>query len=220
MERADDFGISLKQLTDDIGLVYKIIKAVKENGVKKFVFMSSIAAYGDCGRVVYERHHLVPKTPYGVSKAAGEFIVQSELSNWNIIRTTNVYGFGDMNSRATNAILNKILKKEKFLVNKEIDIDFTYVKDLALGIADVLLKSPYGETYHISGGRARKLINFVEILTKYFNFEYETTNLKDRPRRGTMDNRKAKKAIGWQPKKDLQEGIADYMEYVKKYNIA
>lgn len=219
LEKATDFNLSLKQLTEDIGLTYRVLKAIKDHPVKKFIFMSSIAAYGDCGDVILETGSLIPKTPYGVTKASGEFLVQAELTNWNIIRTTNVYGFGDMNARASNLIINKILRKEKFWVNSIIDMDFTYVKDLVAGIAEVLLNAPIGETYHISGGRARKLIEYVKILGKHFTFEYEINELKDRPRRGTMNNKKARKMLGWFPKMDIEKGITDYIKYVKKYDI-
>lgn len=220
LEKANDFDLSLKQLTEDISLTYKLVKAIKENPVKKFIFMSSIAAYGDCDAVITEDNPLVPKTPYGVTKASGEFLVKAEISNWNIIRTTNVYGFGDMNARGSNIILNKILKKEKFWVNKTIDMDFTYVKDLTEGIVEVLLEAPVGEAYHISGGKARKLLEYVKILGDHFKFEYEINELKDRPRRGTMNNKKAKKMLGWFPKIGFEKGVEDYIKYVKKYGIA
>lgn len=220
LEKADDFEISLKQLTDDVGLIYQIVKSVKENSIKKFVFMSSIASYGDCKDVVFENHQLVPKTPYGIMKAAGDFITQSELDNWNIVRTTSIYGFGDMNSRATNIVINKALKKEKFWINSELFTDFIYVKDLVAGIADVILKAPPKEIFHISGGKAIALADFVKQLNKYFKLDYEVKTIHDRPKRGTMNNAKAKKILGWYPKKNIESGLLDYMKYVKKYKVA
>lgn len=219
LEKIDNFEICLKQLTDDVALTYQVIEAIKRYPVKKFVFMSSISAYGDCKDAISEEYPLVPKTPYGISKASGEFLT-SQLNNWNIIRTTNIYGFGDMNWRASNIILEKILRGEKFWINSTIMMDFIYIKDLVAGIADVTLKAPAKETFHISGGRAISLIEFVNILRKHFSFEYEIKDLKDRPRRGTMDNKKAKRLIGWFPKMTIEKGVADYIKYVKEYGIA
>lgn len=220
LEKANDSEISLKQLTEDIGLTYKIIEAIKQNPVKKFIYMSSISAYGDCGDIITEEDPLIPKTPYGISKASGEFITISKLNNWNIVRTTNIYGFGDANGRASNLILNKILKGEKFWINKNIVMDFIYVRDLAAGVADVALKSPAKEIFHISGGGAIGLVQYVEMLKKYFSFDYEIKELDDRPKRGTMNNKKAKKIIGWYPRMKIEKGVADYIKYVKKYKIA
>ena len=220
LEHIDDFEICSRQLSNDLVLTYQIIETIKRNPVKKFVFMSSISAYGDCEDIIDEQYQLIPKTPYGISKAGGEFLTRAELDNWNIIRTTNIYGFGDMNSRVSNIILGKILKGEEFFRNKHIMIDFIYVKDLVRGIADVALKAPSKEIFHISGSNAVNLFKFVDILKKYFKFDVEVRDIQDRPKRGTMDNKKAKKIIGWFPKMNLEEGLADYIKYVKKYKFS
>lgn len=220
LERVDDIEISLKQLTDDVALTYRIIETVKKIPLKKFIFMSSISAYGDCENIIDEEYLLLPKTPYGISKASSEFLIKAQLTNWNIIRTTNIYGFADLNGRACNIIVDKILKGKNFWINKNIMMDFIYVKDLVSGIADVALKAPAKEVFHISGNNAISLMEFVNILKKYFTFEYEVRDIHDRPRRGTMDNKKARKIIGWSPKMNIDKGVADYTKYVKEYGIA
>ena len=220
LEKADDIEISLKQLTDDVVLTYRIIETVKKFPLKKFIFMSSISAYGDCEDIIDEEYLLIPKTPYGISKTSSEFLIKAQLSNWNIIRTTNIYGFADLNARACNTIVGKILKGEKFWINKNIMMDFIYVKDLVAGIAEVSLKAPAKETFHISGNHAINLMKFVDILKRFFTFDYEVKDLHDRPRRGTMDNAKAKRIIGWVPKMNIEKGVSDYIKYVKEYGIA
>ncbi|QQG40416.1 MAG: NAD(P)-dependent oxidoreductase [Candidatus Levyibacteriota bacterium] len=220
LEKTDDIEISLKQLTDDVALTYKIIETVKKTKLKKFIFMSSISAYGDCIDTIDEDYRLLPKTPYGVSKASCEFLIKAQLNNWNIIRTTNIYGFADMNGRACNIIVGKILKGKNFWINKNIMMDFIYVKDLVAGIIEVALKAPAKEVFHISGNNAINLIEFVNILKKHFTFEYEVKDIHDRPRRGTMSNGKAKKVLGWFPKMSIDKGIIDYVKYVKEYGIA
>lgn len=220
LERTDDIEISLKQLTEDVALTYRIIETVKKIPLKKFIFMSSISAYGDCEDVIDEEYLLLPKSPYGISKASSEFLIKAQLNNWNIIRTTNIYGFADLNGRACNIIVGKILKGKNFWINKNIMMDFIYVKDLVSGIADVALKAPAKEVFHISGNNAISLMEFVNILKKHFTFEYEVRDIHDRPRRGTMNNKKARKIIGWFPKMSIDKGVIDYVKYVKEYGIA
>lgn len=221
LEKADDDEFSLRQLKDDVGLTFEVIRAVKDSPcVKKFVFMSSIAAYGDCNDTIKETATLLPRTPYGITKASGEFLVQSDLTNWNIVRTTNVYGFGDMNGRASNIITNRILEGKEVWVNSNIIMDFTYVKDLANGIATIVEKAEDEEIFHISGGKARKLTDLVKILKKKYDFEYEVKSIADRPKRGTMDNSKANEKLGWIPSYSLEKGVEDYLTLVEKYKVA
>ena len=99
-------------------------------------------------------------------------------------------------------------------------MDFIYVKDLVAGIAEVSLKAPAKEVFHISGNNAISLTKFVNILKKHFTFEYEIRDIQDRPRRGTMNNKKAKKMLGWFPKMSIDKGVIDYVKYVKEYGIA
>ena len=162
-----------------------------------------------------------PKTPYAISKATGEFIVKYGLTNWNIIRTTSVYGFGDTNLRATQVFVNKTLSNEKFWVNSGSLLDFIYIEDLARGIIEVALSDFKEEAFHITGGRAIPLADFAGELKKYFpEIKYEIVKeIKDRPKRGTFDNTKARLLLGWEPDYSLDKGVKEYIKYVKKFNI-
>lgn len=220
LEDSFDSPFSLKQLTEDIAVTYKIVSLSKEYQIKKFIFLSSILAYGNFDYSITETAPLHPTTVYGISKASGEFLVKSHLDNWIILRTTNVYGFGDLHKRSINIIVNKALKGEKFWINDNAWLDLIYIKDLVEGIRQVISKAPVKEIYHISGGKASKLSSFVEHLAKHFKLKYDKRNLNDRPNRGTMDNSKACMMLEWSPNMNLEKGIKDYLKYVKKYDFA
>ncbi len=220
LEKPFESEISQSQLFDDVKLTYLVVSALKQYPTKRFVFMSSISAYGDCDDLVKETTPLNPKTAYGISKATGEFLVKSQLENWNVIRTTSVYGFGDLNNRATQVIVNKALHNQKFWINDQYKHDFIYVKDLVDGITQVIASAPQKEIFHISGGQAYPLSKFVDKLKSFFELDFEIRNVDDRPRRGVLDNTKAKQLINWSPKMNLNQGIKDYMELVRRYKIA
>ncbi len=220
LEYSFDSPYSLKQLTEDITLTYQIVSLVKEYQIKKFIFLSSISAYGNFDYTITETAPLHPTTVYGISKASGEFLIKSNLDNWIILRTTNVYGFGDLHNRSTNVVINKAIKGEKFWINDSIWLDFIYIKDLVEGVLKIISHAPVKEIFHISGGKAQKLSSFIKYLHPYFKLKYETKSLFDRPARGTMENSKARMLLNWSPKMDLEKGIKDYLKYVKKYNFA
>ncbi|MCX6706167.1 MAG: NAD(P)-dependent oxidoreductase, partial [Candidatus Woesebacteria bacterium] len=214
--------ISRYQILDDTSLTESIVQTLRKVKVEKFVFLSSVFAYGDCdGWSTSETTVLNPKTHYGISKAVGEYIIKAYLDNWNIIRTTSVYGFGDSNLRATQIFINKALNNDNFWVNADTLLDFIYIKDLVGGIADVALSGFKKENFHITGGKALRLVDYVNEIKKYFpKIRYKVKiGLNDRPKRATMDNTKARILLGWEPKYSLAEGVRDYIKYSKKYKI-
>ena len=74
---------------------FELAKKAKESGVKHFVFISSVAVYGDSYTVVNEDTPAIPVTSYGKSKLEAEKKVQ-QLSDATfkvaIIRVPMVYG--------------------------------------------------------------------------------------------------------------------------------
>ena len=220
LEQQFDSHFSVKQLSEDILLTHQVVSAVKKHKVKKFIFLSSIATYGHMDISVNEKAPIQPVTVYGISKASCEFLTTMHLDNWVIVRSTNVYGFGDLHKRVTNTIVNSALQKKKFWINERAWVDFIYIKDLVEGIYKVIEAAPVKEIFHVSGGKAQKLSAFIKCLKPYFDLIYVVRNLKDKPTRGTMENTKARMFLGWSPKMTLEEGIKDYLNYVKKYKFA
>lgn len=213
-----DSEMSKSQITKDIELTYNIVSAIRKvNNKTKLVFMSSSAVYGAYEYATVEYAQINPTSTYGISKAAGELIVKTNLLNWNIIRSNATYGYGDLGERATYTLVNKAFNKQKAWVNDSVWVDFIYVKDLVEGISQVILKSPNKEIYNISGGKPYKLLSYVEEINKYLPFEYEIKSLHDRPNRGVLDNSKARMVLGWEPIYNLGLGVKDYMRYIRKY---
>lgn len=221
LEKDFESDISRKQLTNDMELTYEAIKLSRQFGVDRFIFMSSLFAYGDHEYAATETYPLNPRTIYGTVKASGEHLVREFTNNWNIIRTTSVYGFGDLNNRVTQILINKARAEERFWINQDAWLDFIYIKDLARGIADVIDSRQLNEAFHISGGKALTLFDYVETLKKHYpKMDYTLEDPKDRPKRGTLDNSKARMLLKWEPEYDLQKGVDDYMIYVSQYGFA
>lgn len=234
---SDDYEIWTHQITKDISLTWRVAldalsRTTEDEGKKpypiRFVYMSSLFAYGNIDSFsCNEEEPLKPRTGYGISKATGEFIVKSlfgkdDRLSYNIIRTTSIYGVGDANRRATQIFLQKAVEKQKFWVNKESYPDFIYIFDLVRGIADVIESNHKNQDFHISGGQARPLLDFVHELQKQFvyNLEYELKEGlgNDRPKRGSMDNTKARLLLGWNPKYDLSKGVENYVDLARRFN--
>jgi nucleoside-diphosphate-sugar epimerase len=221
LEKPFESDESQIQLSGDIMISYDAVSLAKKYKIDKYVYMSSLFAYGDFEGTATEDQLLNPKTPYGISKMVGELLAKSQLTNWNVVRTTSVYGFGDINNRATQIFINKAINDEPFWVNKEAVLDYIYIKDFVEGLAKVILEAPVGEAFHISGGKPASLLEYVQVVQKYYpNMRYEVKSVFDRPKRGSLSNEKAKRMLNWQPRYTLESGVAEYMEHVKKYGYA
>ena len=144
-----------------------IISVLTDSGIrlKKFILVSSLAAYGPGNPVSFEpvknEHQPEPVTSYGRSKLLAEQVVMRQSkSPWAIIRPTVVYGPGEKEIFAIFNLINRHI--HPVLVNKNQLLSFIYVKDLARAIMDVTLSGHTGKSYFVSDGNAYKSNAFGE----------------------------------------------------------
>jgi UDP-glucose 4-epimerase len=82
----------------NVAQTLELAKKAKENGVKHFIFMSSVKVYGEETNVAYtESSECKPEDEYGKSKLKAENELQkleSDDFKVSIIRTPIVYGYG------------------------------------------------------------------------------------------------------------------------------
>ena len=79
-------------------------------------------------------------------------------------------------------------------------------------------KKGINETFNITFGKARTLVDYVRILKKYFkNLKFEVIKRDEkRPKRGTLKIDKAKKILGFRPKINLEKGIEIYIKNFRR----
>lgn len=123
---------------------YNVLLAMKEFGVKKLVFASTSAIYGETTEQIAENFGpLFPTSHYGASKLASEAFIASFCENYGIkawvTRFPNVVG-----ERATHGVIFDFIKKLKnnpkeleVLGNGEQIKPYLYVKDLINAISFV-----------------------------------------------------------------------------------
>lgn len=83
----------------NVGGTVSLMEAMRDVGVRRVVFISSGAVYGDQGeQPLTESVSLNPRSPYAVSKLAAEYYVQTIGDLWGIetvsLRVFNAYGPG------------------------------------------------------------------------------------------------------------------------------
>ncbi|RZK77567.1 MAG: NAD(P)-dependent oxidoreductase [Pedobacter sp.] len=122
--------------------------------LKKFVFISSLAALGplkDLTLQINDDALGVPVTNYGASKLLAEkYLSEIEAFPLITIRPTAVYGPREKDL----FILFKSISRglEPYIGNFKQQLSFVYVKDLAAIIISALFSNVEGKTYNVSDG--------------------------------------------------------------------
>lgn len=128
-----------------------------QTGLKKFIFMSSMAAIGpgnpESMDLIDERHPRRPVTPYGHSKLLAErYIHEIEGLPYVIVRPTGVYGPGDTKfSLKMIAMLKKGIEVQ--LGPPDHQVSFVHVEDVARVSIDACVSKIAREDFNISDGR-------------------------------------------------------------------
>jgi len=137
---------------------YTILKLMKDFNVKKIVFSSTSAIYGETNTKVKENFGpLLPVSHYGAGKLASEAFISSFVENYDmqawIVRFPNVVG-----ERATHGVIfdfiNKLTKNPnelEVLGNGEQYKPYLYVKDLVEAIV-FILKNTYNKINYFNVG--------------------------------------------------------------------
>jgi nucleoside-diphosphate-sugar epimerase len=188
----------------------------------RFVYASSSMVYGDFRYTpADEMHPLEPRNIYGTMKLAGEVCTLGLARSFGlkaaVVRPSAVYGPTDMNRRVTQVFIDNAVKGETLVVHGRDDaLDFTYVEDVADGFVLAATKDEaVGEVFNVTAGRAYTLVEYAEVLKRYFpKLTYEVVERDDaRPKRGTLSIDKARQMLGYQPRHTLEEGLCKYIAF-------
>ena len=132
-------------------------------GIKKFVFVSSLAAMGPASnnQPILENDPPQPLTSYGKSKLLAEqYLLEMDGLPLVGLRPTAVYGPREKDL----FLLVKTVQKgmEVYIGNTEQKLSFVYVKDLAKLAVTVLRSKISGEFYNISDGNVYSRYAFAD----------------------------------------------------------
>jgi UDP-glucose 4-epimerase len=200
-----------------------VLYASYKNRVKRLIFASSAAVYGDIKELPL-KENMTPKpiSPYGLHKLIGEHYCKLFSNLYNLetvcLRYFNVYG-PRMDPYGPYAlVIGKFLKLRK--ENKPLTIygdgkqtrDFIYVDDVVKAniLAMKSKKVGRGEIINICSGKNYS-INYIAKLIGGRKIYLPA-------RKGEMkhtlgDNSLAKKLLGWKPEISLEEGIEKLLYY-------
>jgi UDP-glucose 4-epimerase len=200
---------------------FNLLYAAIKNKVRKFVFSSSTAVYGDAKKLpIKEDLAVSPISPYAASKVAGEAYCKAFSNcyglNTTVLRFFNVYGPRNEKSPYSGVItkfLQQALKDETLTIfgDGEQTRDFINVNDIVEALVLALeAKGEAGDTFNICTGMPisiNKLIEEVQVAT-----ERDLQVIHAPARQGEIrfsygDPSKAEAKLKFTAKVSLQEGL-------------
>ena len=202
-----------------MGLV-NVLEACRFSGVKRIVFASSAAVYGDPAHLpLSEEADKQPTSFYGLSKLAAEKYLELYYKNFGLeyvaLRYANVYGERQTDSGEGGVIsifLTKALVGEPLTVfgDGTQTRDFIYVRDVAEANYRALFTANANRSYNISTGQeisVNELIGLMQqLVEKPLITQYAPPRAGD-IYRSVLNNAAARAILGWQPNYSLAEGL-------------
>ena len=152
-----------------------VLQQAAKSHIKKFVFASSTAVYGDAKNLpIKEDTPLKPLSPYAASKAAGEAYCSAYATCYNLntvaLRFFNVYGPRNENN-PYSGVITKLLQKacndEGLTVDGdgELTRDFIHVSDVVNAIVLALEREHLkGEVFNVCTGVPTSINQLVDAL--------------------------------------------------------
>jgi len=203
-----------------------VLKAAMDNNVKKVVYASSCAVYGDPSRLpIKEDFSLDPLSPYALSKLACEYYCKIFNEVYNLptvsLRYFNVYGpYQDPKSEYAAVIpifINRCIKGESLVIYGDggQTRDFVFVDDIVQ--ANILAaESKVVGNFNIGGGNHISINDLAKIIMSLSKKDLKI--IYQSPRSGEImhsfaDISKAREKLGFKPKFDLREGLEKTMRW-------
>lgn len=211
---------------------FQILEAARRTGVKRIIFSSSAAVYGEPRTsLVDESHPLQPLNLYGITKLSGEKLIESysvtEDIESVILRFGNVFGVGLYTH--WDSVIPKFVKQALDHVpltiygGGESIREFVHVEDIVKAIMLAINSKEVSCDLFNVGGEAMSVRDVASIVSgevkKVAGYDVKLTHLPER--RGEAKKicfraNKIKEKLGYKREYTVKQGVSQLIEYYNK----
>jgi len=204
---------------------YRVLEAARHSRAKRLVFTSSAAVYGDPVREpMDESHPFLPKSPYGGSKLAAEFLLDSYSRCFDFdhrrVRLFNTYG-----PRQRKYVMFDLLEKLRadpqhlaMLGAGDQVRDYSFVSDT---VEAILLVGAHpdarGRVYNVAGDRAIDIRTLIDLVIRVLGIPSPEVTFTGASWKGDIvrwiADTRLLRSLGFLPQVDLEEGIRRLVEW-------
>ena len=206
------------------------ISAAIQNKVKRFVYCSSMARYGNQEYPFNETQSPAPIDPYGIAKVAGEDVLKCLAPindmEWVIAVPHNIVGprqrYDDPFRNVMSIMINRILNNNPPIIygdGNQIRC-FSYIDDCIYCLERLALDTEIkNDVFNIGPDEDFISIKDLSILImKELNFKGNAIYMPDRPKEvkiATCSSDKVRRVLGYNTTTTLLDSIKKTIEYIK-----
>jgi len=227
----DSMGRPLETVEVNVRGLLNVMESAKQHQVKKFVFASSAAVYGDSHEdPKMEYMTPAPRSPYAITKLDGEYYCrifrEEKWLSTACLRFFNVFGPRQSQISAYAAAIPIFF--DRALKNKPITIfgdgmqtrDFVYVKDVISAMSIVGEEKDIEGVFNVGCGKS---VSIRSVATQIKEITKSTSSLKFMNSRAgdlKFSTASTKKLldIGWKPQYSFSEGLEELMSHIEMEN--
>jgi UDP-glucose 4-epimerase len=213
-------------VTNNIEATQRLLEAVRDRPLERFVYASSSSVYGDAVPIpMREDAALQPLSPYGVTKLAAEHLCHLYWVNHGVpsvsLRYFTVYGPRQRPDMAFHRFIRAALTGQTIALygDGEQTRDFTYVADAVAATMAAGDRGQPGAVYNIGGGSRvsiREVLHEVGRLTgRHLDIRREPAQKGDM-RDTFADTTRARADLGFAPSHTLPAGLAAECDWLAR----
>jgi dTDP-glucose 4,6-dehydratase len=208
-----------------------VLLACARHRVERLVHTSTSEVYGTAQRVpMDESHPLQGQSPYSASKIGADKLAESFHCAYGLpvvtVRPFNTYGPRQSTRAVIPTIITQALSRPVIkLGNLETSRDFTYVADTVDGFLKAgEVPGVEGQTLNLGTGAETTIGALVETIVRLTGSpaKIEVEPVRLRPAgsevlRLRSDNTRAREALGWTPRTDLETGLGKTIDWIREH---
>lgn len=201
--------------------------------IQRVVIASTAHVYGDNKNLPFlEEYFPQPSRPYETSKACADILAQTYYYSYHlpvaILRSTNIYGPGDINfSRLVPKTMRAVFAKKMVeIVDGTPRRDYVYIKDVInayMLLAEALHREEIkGQAFNIGSGRVFSARELAKIILTESKHDMDCLTIVPKRLEKEINEqyvsiKKAEQLVSWQPMFSIYEGIHETYEWYKTF---